>query len=127
MKFTLLASAFTLSSVLASKGPHDHNPRPVVTVYRTETTAKYGRFNKTPKPTTTTIVVSPSEYSAIKEEQIRSSASANDILRVQIEKRATNETNGSSTHSSANAAMGSSTGVSFAVAGAIAAGCALLM
>lgn len=150
MKFTLLASAFAVSSVLAGKGPKDTNKPNVVTVYRTETTHKYGRFNKTPHPTTTTVVVSPEEYSSIKQASIQSSASAADIVRVQIERRAENGTaaggasngtaaggasngtaaggasNSTGGGSSANAGVATS-GATFGVAGVIAVGCALLI
>lgn len=149
MKFTLLASAFAVSSVLAGKGPKDTNKPNVVTVYRTETTHKYGRFNKTPHPTTTTVVVSPEEYSSIKQASIQSSASAADVVRVQIERRAENGTAGAASNgtaaggasngtaaggasnstgggSSANAGVATS-GATFGVAGVIAVGCALLI
>ncbi|EDK45673.1 hypothetical protein PVL30_004677 [Lodderomyces elongisporus] len=149
MKFTLLASAFAVSSVLAGRGPKDTNKPNVVTVYRTETTHKYGRFNKTPHPTTTTVVVSPEEYSSIKQASIQSSASAADVVRVQIERRAENGTAGAASNgtaaggasngtaaggasnstgggSSANAGVATS-GATFGVAGVIAVGCALLI
>ncbi|CAK9441728.1 uncharacterized protein LODBEIA_P55960 [Lodderomyces beijingensis] len=136
MKFTLLASAFTLSSVLASRGPKDTNKPEVVTVYRTETTQKYGRFNKTPHPTTTTVVVSPSEWTSIRDASIRSSASADDVLRVQIQKRANSTGGGAGGNSTGGGAGGSSSssragvaasGATFGVAGVVALGAALLM
>ncbi|KAI5967872.1 hypothetical protein CANMA_002640 [Candida margitis] len=145
MKYSIVATAFTVSSVLAGKGPKDHKSAPTTTVYATETTHKYGRFNKTPHPTTTTVVVSPSEWTSLK------SASSH-VRRDQIftaVKRANDTAGaaGNSTGASGNSTGGASgnstggasnstgesnagvtaSGASFAIAGAVAAGCALLM
>ncbi|KAI5956397.1 hypothetical protein KGF54_000872 [Candida jiufengensis] len=149
MKFSITALAFVATSVLAGKGPKDHEKAPIVTVYATETTHKYGRFNKTPHPTTTTVVISPSEYSEL------AGKSASSILvkrdDVDLYKRANgtaaggasngtaaggasngtaaggaggkNSTGGGSSANAGNVASGAT----FAVAGAVAAGVALLI
>ncbi|KAI5964256.1 uncharacterized protein KGF55_002198 [Candida pseudojiufengensis] len=152
MKFSITALTFIASSVLAGKGPKDTNKPPTVTVYATETTHKYGRFNKTPHPTTTTSIISPSEYSELAGKSASSILARRDDY---IVKRA-NDTaggaaagngtaggaggagngtaggaaggNGTSGGSSTqNAGNVAASGATFAVAGAIAAGVALLV
>lgn len=144
MKYSIIATAFTVSSVLAGKGPKDHKSAPTVTVYATETTHKYGRFNKTPHPTTTTVIVSPSEWTSLKEasSKVRNNHRRDEIFTAIKRDNGTaggasnstggasNSTGGGASNSTgggeSNAGMTAS-GASFAIAGAVAAGCALLM
>merc|ERR1712080_775031 len=140
---------FTVSSVLAGKGPKDHKSAPTVTVYATDTTHKYGRFNKTPHPTTTTVIVSPSEWTSLKEasSKVRNNHRRDEIFTAVKRDNSTAGAAGISTggagagNSTGGAGAGNSTGgaggdnnagmtasgASFAIAGAVAAGCALLM
>ncbi|CAD1811753.1 hypothetical protein FOB58_003846 [Candida parapsilosis] len=158
MKYSIIATAFTVSSVLAGKGPKDHKSAPTVTVYATETTHKYGRFNKTPHPTTTTVIVSPSEWTSLKEasSKVRNNHRRDEIFTAVKRDNSTAGAAGNSTggagagnstggagagNSTGGAGAGNSTGgaggdnnagmtasgASFAIAGAVAAGCALLM
>ena len=82
MKFTTVATVFAISSLAAAKGGEkDHGKASTVTKYVTETTHRYGRFdktsrsqkpketgthrygkfNKTPRPVTTTVLVKESD------------------------------------------------------------------
>ncbi|KAI5957708.1 hypothetical protein KGF57_002974 [Candida theae] len=153
MKYSIIATAFTVSSVLAGKGPKDTNAQPTSTVYATETTHKYGRFNKTPHPTTTTVIVSPSEWTSLKNagSAVRNNHRRDEIFTAVKRANGTAGAAGNSTGgvagNSTGGAAGNSTGgasnstggagqsnagmtasgASFAIAGAVAAGCALLM
>merc|ERR1712080_430431 len=132
MKYSIIATAFTVSSVLAGKGPKDHKSAPTVTVYATETTHKCGRFNKTPHPTTTTVIVSPSEWTSLKEasSKVRNNHRRDEIFTAV---KRDNSTAGAAAGNSTGGAGGdnnagmTASGASFAIAGAVAAGCALLM
>merc|ERR1711890_200692 len=100
---------FHCSSVLAGKGPKDHMSAPTVTVYATETTHKYGRFNKTPHPTTTTVIVSPSEWTSLKEasSKVRNNHRRDEIFTAV---KRDNSTAGAADNSTGGAGAGNSTG-----------------
>lgn len=135
MKFTTVATVFAISSLAAAKGGEkDHGKASTVTKYVTkyvtETTHRYGRFdktsrsqkpketgthrygkfNKTPRPVTTTVLVKESDLPK---------------KRDAVVARDSKNASSNSTTSSGN--NGVATGVSLGLAGVLAVGAALVI
>ena len=111
MKFTTVATVFAISSLAAAKGGEkDHGKASTVTKYVTETTHRYGKFNKTPRPVTTTVLVKESDLPK---------------KRDAVVARDSKNASSNSTTSSGN--NGVATGVSLGLAGVLAVGAALVI
>lgn len=131
MKFTTVTTVFAISSLAAAKGGEkDHGKASTVTKYVTETTHRYGRFdktsrsqkpketgthrygkfNKTPRPVTTTVLVKESDLPK---------------KRDAVVARDSKNASSNSTTSSGN--NGVATGVSLGLAGVLAVGAALVI
>ncbi|CAX41411.1 conserved hypothetical protein [Candida dubliniensis CD36] len=131
MKFSTVATVFAISTLAAAKGgDKDHNKPSTITEYVTETTHKYGRFdktkrpeepketgthkygkfNKTPRPVTKTVLVQDGDIPKKREAVVA---------------RDSKNSSSNSTTSSGN--NGVSTGVSLGLAGVLAVGAALVI
>ncbi|EMG46280.1 hypothetical protein G210_3476 [Candida maltosa Xu316] len=138
MKFSTVANVLAVSSLaLASGGNKDHSNPTTVTKYVTQTTHRYGRFDKTSRKAEPT--PGTHRYGRFnKTKQVRTTTvliteGTDAAKRADVYVRATNETvnatsNSTANHSTTSAANNAKTaGVSLGVAGFLAIGAALVI